>query len=235
MRRERLFLYTEISIPMTHSQPAIIVNTIQFVKDTLSTAEGGHDWFHVERVYKNALLIAEDEEEANVLVVSLGALLHDIADSKFHDGDESVGPRLAKEFLSSQNISEENKTHVLKIIENVSFKGGNTKKVFKSKELDVVQDADRLDALGAIGIARTFNYGGFKNRKLYDPEMLPQMNMTPAEYKNSTAPTINHFYEKLLLLKDQMNTKTAKKIAKKRHEFMDAYLDQFFAEWDGKI
>lgn len=219
---------------MTHSQPTIVVNTIAFVKKTLEHAEGGHDWFHVERVYKNALLIAEDEEQANVLVVSLAALLHDIADSKFYNGDETIGPELADEFLSTQNISNENRTHVIHIIKNVSFKGGNVKKTFKSKELDVVQDADRLDALGAIGIARTFNYGGFKNRKLYDPEVLPQMNMTPEEYKMSTAPTINHFYEKLLLLKDQMKTKTGKQIAQKRHDFMDSYLDEFFAEWDGK-
>jgi uncharacterized protein len=211
----------------------IIKNTITFVKNELQNAEGGHDWFHIERVYKNALLISESEK-VDKTVVALGALLHDIADSKFNNGDETIGPKKAKSFLSSENISPEIIEHVVKIIENISFKGGNKSQAFHSEELDVVQDADRLDALGAIGIARTFNYGGFKNRKLYDPEIKPDLNMTPSEYKASTAPTINHFYEKLLLLKDRMNTETGKKIAEERHQFMEKFLRQFYAEWEGK-
>ncbi len=211
----------------------IIKNTITFVKDELKNAEGGHDWFHIERVYKNALLISESED-VDKTVVALGALLHDIADSKFYNGDETVGPTIAWEFLKTQNLSEEITEHVIKIIENVSFKGGNEAQKFHSRDLEVVQDADRLDALGAIGIARTFNYGGFKNRKLYDPDIKPNLNMTPSEYKASDAPTINHFYEKLLLLKDRMNTETGRKIAEERHLFMVKFLDQFYAEWSGR-
>ena len=212
----------------------IINNTILFVKNQLAHAEGGHDWFHIERVYKNALLIAE-EEECDLTVVKLGALLHDIADSKFHGGDESVGPKTARSFLESQNVSEDIILHVIAIIENISFKGGNFEKKFNSKELEIVQDADRLDAIGAIGIARTFNYGGFKNRPLYNPNIQPNMNMNKEEYKNSESPTLNHFYEKLLLLKDKMNTETGKEIAQKRHNFMVSFLSQFYAEWDGEV
>ena len=213
----------------------LINNTILFVKNQLSNAEGGHDWFHIERVYKNALLIAEGEKECNLTVVKLAALLHDIADSKFHNGDESVGPKTARIFLESQNVSEDIISHVIAIIENISFKGGNFEKKFHSKELEIVQDADRLDAIGAIGIARTFNYGGFKNRPLYNPNIQPNLNMSKEEYKNSEAPTLNHFYEKLLLLKDKMNTETGKKIATKRHDFMVTFLSQFYAEWEGEV
>lgn len=212
----------------------IINNTILFVKNQLTHAEGGHDWFHIERVYKNALLIAEEEEECDLTVVKLAALLHDIADSKFHGGDETVGPKTARTFLESQNVSEDIILHVIAIIENISFKGGNFEKKFNSKELEIVQDADRLDAIGAIGIARTFNYGGFKNRPLYNPNIQPNLNMSKEEYKNSESPTLNHFYEKLLLLKDKMNTETGKKIAQKRHDFMVMFLSQFYAEWDGQ-
>jgi uncharacterized protein len=212
----------------------IINNTILFVKNQLTHAEGGHDWFHIERVYKNALLIAE-EEECDLTVVKLAALLHDIADSKFHGGDETVGPKTARTFLESQNVSEDIILHVIAIIENISFKGGNFEKKFNSKELEIVQDADRLDAIGAIGIARTFNYGGFKNRPLYNPNIQPNLNMSKEEYKNSESPTLNHFYEKLLLLKDKMNTETGKKIAQKRHDFMVTFLSQFYAEWDGEV
>lgn len=211
----------------------IINNTILFVKNQLTHAEGGHDWFHIERVYKNALLIAE-EEDCDLIVVKLAALLHDIADSKFHDGDELIGPKVAREFLESQNVTEDVISHVIAIIENISFKGGNFEKKFNSKELEIVQDADRLDAIGAIGIARTFNYGGFKNRAIYDPNIQPNLGMSKEEYKNSTAPTLNHFYEKLLLLKDKMNTKSGKKIAQKRHDFMVTFLAHFYAEWDGE-
>ncbi|GFZ83170.1 phosphohydrolase [Aquaticitalea lipolytica] len=210
-----------------------INKTIAFVKEQLTNAEGGHDWFHIERVYKNSLLISKNEN-VDVFIVQLGALLHDIADSKFHNGDETVGPKVAREFLFNINVDSKAIEHVIKIIENISFKGGNEIQKFKSPELDVVQDADRLDALGAIGIARTFNYGGFKNRTLFNPDIKPNLNMSKEEYKASSAPTINHFYEKLLLLKDKMNTKTGKRIAEKRHKFMELYLEQFYAEWDGK-
>lgn len=212
----------------------IISNTIEFVKSTLKNAEGGHDWFHIERVYKNAKLIAKGEK-ADDLIVTLGALLHDIADSKFHNGDETVGPKVATEFLRNQDVSEEIIAHIVKIIENISFKGGKEAQKFKSPELDIVQDADRLDALGAIGIARAFNYGGFKGRALYDPDIEADLNMTKEQYKSSTAPTINHFYEKLLLLKDRMNTTTGKKIATERHQYMLGFLEQFYAEWNGKL
>jgi uncharacterized protein len=212
----------------------IIDNTIAFVKATLKDAEGGHDWFHIERVYKNSLLIAK-HEDVDVFVVALGALLHDIADSKFHNGDESVGPRVASDFLKSQDVTEDVITHVINIINNISFKGGKVARTFSSKELDVVQDADRLDALGAIGIARTFNYGGFKNRAIYNPDIAPNLEMTKEEYKASTAPTINHFYEKLLLLKDKMNTETGRHLAQQRHNYMEQFLEQFYKEWNGEV
>jgi uncharacterized protein len=211
----------------------LIDTTILFVKETLAQAEGGHDWFHIERVYKNALLIAATEV-CDIEIVQLGALLHDIADSKFHDGDETIGPKTARIFLESENVASARIDHVIKIIENISFKGGNVERKFSSIELDIVQDADRLDAMGAIGIARTFNYGGFKNRALYHPEITPNLSMTKEEYKKSEAPTINHFYEKLLLLKDKMNTKTGKQIAQERHRYMEGFLEQFYAEWEGR-
>lgn len=194
------------------NNPNLINTTIAFVKEQLKEAEGGHDWFHIERVYKNALLIAEGED-CDLTIVQLGALLHDIADSKFHDGDETVGPRVARQFLEQQNVDEATIAHVINIIDNISFKGGNFEKKFKSIELDIVQDADRLDALGAIGIARAFNYGGFKGRALHDPAISPNLTMTKEEYKASNAPTLNHFYEKLLLLKDKFNTITGRNIA----------------------
>ncbi len=211
----------------------LIDKTIAFVKEKLVNAEGGHDWFHIERVYKNSILIAK-EEDCDIMVVKLSALLHDIADSKFHDGDETIGPKTARTFLESENVFEETINHVINIIENISFKGGNFEKDFHSKELEIVQDADRLDAIGAIGIARTFNYGGFKNRALYDPSIAPNLNMSKEEYKNSNSPTLNHFYEKLLLLKDKMNTATGKKIALERHKYMENFLSQFYAEWEGE-
>lgn len=212
----------------------IIEATKTFVKTTLKDAEGGHDWFHTERVYNNALLISKGET-VDELVVALGALLHDIADSKFNNGDDTIGPKIAGEFLMKQNVSTKVINHVIKIIENVSFSSNiDNASAFKSKELEVIQDADRLDALGAIGIARTFNYGGFKNRALYNPDIKPNLNLTKDEYKKSTAPTINHFYEKLLLLKDKMNTKTGRKIAEERHNYMVDFLKQFYAEWHGE-
>lgn len=212
----------------------LIAKTILFVKEKLKNAEGGHDWFHIERVYKNSLLISKNET-CDTTVVQLAALLHDIADSKFHDGDETIGPKVAREFLEGEAIDEAIITHVVRIIENISYKGGNFEKKFSSIELDVVQDADRLDAIGAIGIARTFNYGGFKNRALYDPEIDPNGSMTKEEYKRNESPTINHFYEKLLLLKDKMNTQTGKEIAEQRHRYMEGFLAQFYAEWEGEL
>ena len=212
----------------------LIKETIAFVKNELSSAEGGHDWFHIERVYKNALLISKTET-VDELIVGLATLLHDIADSKFHNGDESIGPNKASEFLSEMNVDERIIRQVVEIISEMSFKNSIGEKTReRSLEFQVVQDADRLDAIGAIGIARCFNYGGFKNRKLYDPEIAPNLNMTKEEYKKSDAPTINHFYEKLLLLKDKMNTKTGKQIAEERHSFMEGYLKQFYAEWNGE-
>lgn len=208
----------------------ILKNTRNFVKTTLQNAEGGHDWFHIHRVVKNSKEIAAGENVDN-FIVELGALLHDIADSKFHNGDESVGPKMAREFLKEQQVPHDVIDHVVKIIENISFKGGNIEQEFNSPELDVVQDADRLDALGAIGIARTFNYGGHKGRALYDPAIKPNLNMSKEEYKASTAPTVNHFYEKLFLLKDRMNTETGKKIAERRHQFMELFLEEFYSEW----
>jgi uncharacterized protein len=217
----------------------IITNTEAFVKATLKNAEGGHDWFHILRVWNNAKLIAKNEN-VDEFIVELGALLHDIADAKFYNGDETIGPKMARTFLESQQVDESVISHIELIIFNISYKSSLTseeknKEIFSSPELKVVQDADRLDAIGAIGIARCFNYGGFKNRPLYDPEILPNLQMTKEEYKNSEAPTINHFYEKLLLLKDQMNTSTGKIIAEERHLFMENYLQQFYDEWNAKL
>ena len=211
----------------------IILNTIDFVKETLEGAEGGHDWFHIERVYKNALLISENEK-VDRFTVQLGALLHDIADAKFYNGDESIGPKKAREFLKKQYVDEDIIIHIENIILFISYKSSlDASEKFTSPELDVIQDADRLDAIGAIGIARCFNYGGFKNRSLYDPTIETNLEMTKEQYKKSTAPTINHFYEKLLLLKDKMNTKTGQLLAKERHRYMEGFLQQFYEEWNG--
>lgn len=207
----------------------IIQQTKTFVQDTLLHAEGGHDWWHIYRVWNNAKLIAQTES-ADLLTVELAALLHDIADSKFHNGDEEIGPITAGNYLQSIGIDEETILHVQNIIRYMSFKSSFDKPAFYSKELAIVQDADRLDAIGAIGIARAFNYGGFKGREIYNPEIAPDNNMSKEAYKNSSAPTINHFYEKLLLLKDKMNTDTAKQLAQQRHNFMESYLEQFYTE-----
>jgi uncharacterized protein len=212
---------------MEHNK--LIGATVNFVRDTLRDAEGGHDWWHIHRVWTNAKLINQTEK-TDQLVVELAALLHDIADSKFHNGDEEIGPRTAGNYLQSMNVDAAVIEHVQQIIRHMSFKASFDKKSFHSPELEVVQDADRLDAIGAIGIARAFTYGGFKGRELYNPEIRPNLNMTKEEYKNTTAPTINHFYEKLLLLKDKMNTPAGKAIAAQRHAFMEDYLKQFFEE-----
>ena len=218
---------------MTMNKKKVVQNTIHFVKKTLDGSEGGHDWFHINRVYKNALLIAKNEK-VDIFVVQLGALLHDIADAKFYDGDESIGPKKARDFLKSQQVEETVISHIENIILYISYKSSfDLNSCFSSPELNVIQDADRLDAIGAIGIARCFNYGGFKNRALYDPEIEPNLKMTKEVYKKSNAPTINHFYEKLLLLKDKMNTKTGQLLAKERHVFMESFLHQFYDEWNG--
>lgn len=211
----------------------VLKNARVFVQEELANAEGGHDWFHISRVVSTAKTIAA-ETTCDAVVVELSALLHDIADSKFHDGDEEIGPQKAREFLESQVLSSEQIDHVVAIIENVGYKGGMNDKTHASIELDIVQDADRLDALGAIGIARTFNYGGFKNRVIYDPEVPPVDYATKEAYKDSTAPTINHFYEKLLLLKDLMTTEKGREMAEQRHQFMEDFLEQFYLEWEGK-
>ena len=222
---------------MTHQE--IINTTADFVQKTLENAEGGHDWWHIYRVWQTAKTIAQTPDtegsvsDANLLVVELAALLHDIADAKFHNGDEEIGPKTARNFLNSLEIDAEIVRHVENIIRHISFKGGNFEKTFHSLELAIVQDADRLDAIGAIGIARTFNYGGFKNRPLYDPSVKPDLQMSKEVYKSNNAPTINHFYEKLLLLKDRMNTEAGKRMAAQRHQVMEDFLAQFYAEWEG--
>ena len=216
----------------THNTSFTIQKTATFVKQTLQQAEAGHDWWHILRVWNNAKLIAQTEK-VDLLVIELAALLHDIADSKFHNGDEEIGPKTAGEFLKSIEVDAAVIEHVQQIIRNMSFKSSFGQSIFSSEEMKVVQDADRLDAIGAIGIARAFTYGGFKNREMFNPEIQPDLNLTKEAYKNSTAPTINHFYEKLLLLKDLMNTKTAQNIAAERHAFMELYLEQFTAEWNG--
>lgn len=210
-----------------------IEKTIEFVKQELQDAEAGHDWWHIERVWKSAKAIAK-EENVDLLVVEFAALLHDIADPKFHNGDEEIGPQKAGEFLKSIAVDEAIIVHVQEIIRNMSFKSSLGEVKFSSPEMFVVQDADRLDAIGAIGIARAFTYGGFKNRELYNPAIKPAINQSKEAYKNTTAPTINHFYEKLLLLKDKMNTTTGKRIAQERHDFMETYLEQFYGEWNGE-
>jgi uncharacterized protein len=210
-----------------------LIKIVQYVKNTLAGAEGGHDWFHIERVWKNAKLIASGEE-CDLEVVELAALLHDIADSKFHGGDEEIGPKTAANWLRSQNYPQDRIDRIALIIRAISYKGGANEHEDHSIEFHIVQDADRLDAIGAIGIARTFNYGGFKNRAIYDPSIAPNLNMTKEQYKKSTAPTINHFYEKLLLLKDLMNTESGKRIAEQRHQYMEGFLNQFYNEWNGQ-
>lgn len=215
------------------NKPDIIARTAEFVQEKLKNAEAGHDWWHIQRVWNNTRLILETED-ADALVCELTALLHDIADSKFYDGDEQIGPRIAGEFLQGTGLDKDRIEHVQRIIFNMSYKASLGQVDFHSKELEIVQDADRLDAIGAIGIARAFHYGGFKNREIYNPAIPPQQQLSKEAYKNTTAPTINHFYEKLLLLRAQMNTDTAKKIAETRHHFMESFLQQFYNEWDGK-
>lgn len=216
---------------MTNSQIIQIVSDL--VKSKLEGEGSGHDWWHIFRVWNNAKLIAKSEK-CNTFHVELGALLHDIADYKFHDGDEEIGGKTTKEILENLNLSKNDIDAVVHIVDNVSFKGEANQNKMKSLEGKIVQDADRLDALGAIGIARTFVYGGHTGVQMYNPEIKPKLNMSKEEYKTNKGTSVNHFYEKLLLLKDLMNTKTGKEIAEHRHTFMEEYLKEFFAEWDGK-
>lgn len=211
----------------------VIKKTIDYVKSKLEGEGSGHDWWHVYRVWKNSLLISENEN-VDIFIVELAALLHDIGDYKFYNGDETVGPRIAREWLSENGVDESIVQHVANIISKMSYKGKGVKSEMDTIEGMVVQDADRLDAIGAIGIARTFAYGGSKGREMYNPNIKPEYHETFEQYKNSTAPTINHFYEKLLLLKELMNTASAKKIAEERHEYMEGFLEQFYKEWNGR-
>ena len=210
----------------------VIQSAIDFAKCELAKYESGHDWYHTYRVWSVAKKIAE-QEKADLFVVELAALLHDIADAKFHDGNEEIGSIVASKFLKSQNVSFEIIEKVVYIIRNISFKSEGIEKSKKTIEFQIVQDADRLDAIGAIGIARAFAFGGFKNHKIFDPEIPPALNMTKAEYKNHKSTSINHFYEKLLKLKNLMNTEAGRALALKRHKFLEKYLEQFFEEWNG--
>lgn len=209
----------------------LINKTIELVKQKLEGTESGHDWFHIERVWKLSLKIQE-KEGGDKLIIELAALLHDIADPKFHNGDETLASKIVNDFLTEQNVDVETIQKVIFIIENMSFKNRNDAPENLPLELKIVQDADRLDAIGAIGIARTFNFGGYKNNLMYHPDIEPKLNQTKEEYKKSNGTTINHFYEKLLLLKDLLNTKTAKEIAEHRHQFMLQFLDEFYKEWN---
>jgi len=210
----------------------IIENTISFVKQTLEGAEGGHDWYHIERVWNTARYIRKKEGAGDVLTIELAALLHDISDAKFNGGDEDKGSRMAGDFLKKLGLEQKKADHIQSIIQHVSYKGGFAQNQISSIEFRIVQDADRLDAIGAIGIARAFNYGGFKNRPIHNPEMPLQEYKDPKAYHKSDAPTINHFYEKLLKLKDMMNTSTGIEMAEERHAYMLRFLEQFYREWD---
>ena len=211
---------------------SIIDKTCKYVEDKLAGEGSGHDWWHIFRVWTLAKKIAV-EEKAQVEIVELGALLHDIADWKFHDGDDSFGPAIAREFLNNHNVEPNLSDSVVEIISTVSYKGAGVATPMKTIEGKIVQDADRLDAIGALGIARTFAYGGYKNRLIYHPDEKPVLHESYEDYKKNEGHTINHFYEKLLLLKERMNTNTGKRIAEGRHKFMQSFLDQFYREWDG--
>jgi uncharacterized protein len=210
----------------------IIEHTVTFVKQVLADAEGGHNWYHIERVWKLARYIHSREGQGDILTIELAALLHDISDAKFNGGDEEKGSRMAHDFLIRNEVEPGLAEHIERIIKYVSFKGGFPQDQINSVEFQIVQDADRLDAMGAIGIARAFNYGGFKNRLIHDPTKAIQEYTDAGAYHQSDAPTINHFYEKLLKLKDLMNTQTAKELALERHNYMLNFLDTFFREWN---
>ena len=210
----------------------IIEKTKDYIRELLYSDSTGHDWFHVERVWKLSKSLAEKEGGLDMFVVEMGALLHDIADHKFYAGDENIGHQKAAEYLEMIDATELQKHKIVEIVKEISFKGLGVSTPMSSKEGEVIQDADRLDAIGAIGIARTFAYGGSKNRQIYDPSVKPVCHDSFTKYKQSKAPTINHFYEKLLHLKDRMNTESAKKEAVKRHAFMEDFLRNFYTEWE---
>lgn len=213
-------------------QKLVINKTKKYIKDKLLGEGSGHDWYHIERVYKMAEFIAE-KEGADLFIVRLIALMHDVADHKFYQGSSEIGALVTKEWLKQLDVEPSIIETITKIIKTISFKAGTEKLKQETLEGMVVQDADRLDAIGAIGIARTFAYGGYKKREMYNPEIKPKKYNSYNEYMKTHNHTINHFYEKLFLLKDLMNTKTGKKIAVNRHEFMEGYINQFFKEWDG--
>lgn len=215
-------------------QATVLLNTQTHIKNLFTGESSGHDWWHVYRVWKMSQRLAAEEKNADHFVIELAALLHDIADWKFHDGNEQVGPNAARLWLEEQKVKEKDIAHVCEIIKNLSFKGAGVKPSMKTKEGMIVQDADRLDAMGAIGIARAFAYGGHAKRALYEPEVKPEYHTSFEAYKNNQSHTVNHFYEKLLLLKDLMHTDAAKKVAEERHSYMEEYLQRFYAEWDGK-
>lgn len=210
----------------------IIRETENFIRGKFIKEGSGHDWFHVERVRKMALRIAKTEG-CDLFLTEMASLLHDLDDWKFKGPGEHVYSGTIQ-FLKDAGVGEPYAEKILQIIEDVSYRGAGVETPVRSIEAAVVQDADRLDAMGAIGIARTFAYGGHKNRQIYDPEVKPVMHTSFGEYKNSEAPTINHFYEKLFLLKDRMNTSVARGIAEERHRFMAVFLDRFYGEWDAK-
>jgi uncharacterized protein len=221
------------SIAETIMSPADLVDrTVHYVRTVLAGEGSGHDWWHVYRVWKMAQRIGQ-AEDADLLVVELAALLHDIADWKFCGGDCAVGPKVASAWLTSLNVDPGVSDHVSRIIADISFKGAGVEQPTLSLEGQVVQDADRLDAMGAIGIARAFAYGGAKGRLIHDPAVKPEEHRTAEAYLKSGGSTVNHFYEKLLLLKDRTNTATGRAIAEERHAFMEDYLRRFFKEWEG--
>jgi len=215
------------------NKKVIIKKASRFVRKSLVNAEGGHDWLHVNRVLKNARRILK-KEKANRTIVYLGLLFHDVADPKFNNGDKEKGIKLTQAFLEETQVKQKTASKVVDIVQNISYDGGfeNKKKAFL--ELKIARDADRLDALGAIGVARAFHYGGHAGRKIYDPKINPVTYRSEKEYRENNGPTINHFYEKLLRLKKGMYTKTAKKIARKRHRYLVDYLKQFKRELKGK-
>ena len=211
----------------------VIEKTKEFVRGKLEGEGSGHDWWHIVRVYNTAKTIGE-KENANLFVVELAALMHDIADWKFHKDNENLGAEITKQWLEALEVEEAVISQVTQIVKTISFKGGTVDSSQSSIEGKVVQDADRLDAIGAMGIARTFAYGGFKNREMYNPEKKPANYSSFEEYKNAEDTTINHFYEKLLLLKDLMNTEMGKSLAEERHSYMENFLDEFYSEWEGQ-
>ena len=218
---------------LTENQKEIISNIAEYVKNEFKDDGTGHDWWHIYRVWQTSIKLAE-KIDSDMFIVQLAALYHDIADWKYNDGNILAGPEMARKLMGGYDISEEIIFRVCKIIENISFKGAGEENKISSIEGMIVQDADRLDAIGAIGVARTFAYGGSRNRLMYDPAVSPLLHKDFEEYKSNTSPTVNHFYEKLLLLKDLMNTEMGKRIAQERHEYLEEFLNQFYREWNGE-